>query len=66
MSEVALARDDEDRAKERVRILVVEDEESYREALQAGLTKEGYDIELAEDGPGGLASFAAHPPDLVL
>jgi len=66
VSEVALARDGERHAKERIRILVVEDEESYREALQAGLTKEGYDIELAADGPSGLASFVAHPPDLVL
>ena len=65
MSEVALARDGEHHT-ERVRILVVEDEESYREALQAGLTKEGYDIELAADGPSGLARFAAHLPDLVL
>ena len=44
----------------------MEDEESYREALQAGLSQEGYDVELAADGPSGLATFAAHPPDLVL
>jgi len=49
-----------------VRILVVEDEESYREALQAGLSKEGYDIDLASDGMDGLRRFAARPPDLVL
>lgn len=48
------------------RILVVEDEESYREALQAGLRKEGYDIELAADGIEGLRRFAERPPDLVL
>jgi two-component system response regulator RegX3 len=48
------------------RILVVEDEESYREALQAGLTKEGFDVELAPDGPSGLRSFVAAPPDLVV
>jgi len=48
------------------RILVVEDEESYREALQAGLTKEGFDVELAPDGPSGLRSFVADPPDLVV
>jgi two-component system, OmpR family, response regulator RegX3 len=48
------------------RILVVEDEESYREALQLGLTKEGFQVELAADGLQGLRSFAANPPDLVL
>jgi two-component system response regulator RegX3 len=50
----------------RIRILVVEDEESYREALQAGLRKEGFVVELAADGLEGLRQFAAHPPDLVL
>jgi two-component system, OmpR family, response regulator RegX3 len=49
-----------------VRILVVEDEESYREALSAGLAREGYEVELVADGPSGLTSFAARPPDLVL
>ena len=48
------------------RILVVEDEESYREALSAGLAKEGYAVELAADGSEGLRLFAENPPDLVL
>jgi two-component system, OmpR family, response regulator RegX3 len=50
----------------RTRILVVEDEESYREALQAGLGQEGFLVEVAADGLDGLRQFAAHPPDLVL
>ena len=50
----------------RIRILVVEDEESYREALQAGLRQEGFVVELAADGLDGLRQFAARPPDLVL
>ncbi|MGA2520071.1 MAG: response regulator transcription factor [Acidimicrobiales bacterium] len=50
----------------RVRVLVVEDEESYREALQAGLSKEGYEVELSADGLDGLRRFAASPPDVVL
>ena len=49
-----------------LRILVVEDEESYREALSAGLAKEGYRVELAADGSEGLRRFAESPPDLVL
>jgi two-component system response regulator RegX3 len=47
-------------------VLVVEDEESYREALQAGLKNEGFEIDLAEDGPEGLRCFAEHIPDIVL
>jgi two-component system response regulator RegX3 len=45
---------------------VVEDEESYQEALMAGLTREGFDVELASDGADALERFADHPPDLVL
>jgi two-component system, OmpR family, response regulator RegX3 len=49
-----------------VRVLVIEDEESYREALAVGLGNEGYDIELAEDGPDGLRRFSEQIPDIVL
>ncbi|HXW33121.1 MAG TPA: response regulator transcription factor [Acidimicrobiales bacterium] len=49
-----------------VRILVVEDDESYREALLSGLGNEGYKVELAPNGTEGLRSFAECPPDLVL
>jgi two-component system, OmpR family, response regulator RegX3 len=49
-----------------VRVLVVEDEESYREALEIGLRSEGYEVELAVDGPDGLRSFSEHAPDIVL
>ena len=45
---------------------MVEDEESYREALQAGLSKEGFDVDLAADGVEGLRRFTQDPPDLVL
>jgi len=49
-----------------IRVLVVEDEDSYRDALLAGLTKEGYAVELAADGAEGLRMFSADPPDIVL
>ncbi len=49
-----------------LRILVVEDEESYREVLSAGLAREGYEVVLAADGTEGLRRFAARIPDLVL
>jgi len=51
---------------DRIRILVVEDEESYREALQVGLSTEGFEVELSADGLDGLRRFQARPPDLVL
>jgi two-component system, OmpR family, response regulator RegX3 len=53
-------------ADKAVRVLVIEDEESYREALAVGLGNEGYEIELAEDGPEGLRRFAERVPDIVL
>ena len=47
-------------------ILVVEDEESYQEALVAGLSREGYHVELASDGGDALRQFVGHQPDLVV
>ena len=66
MSEAATTRSDHHDTGGRVRILIVEDDESYREALHAGLSMEGYELELAADGTDGLRRFADHPPDLVL
>jgi two-component system response regulator RegX3 len=51
---------------DQVRVLVVEDEESYREAMSSGLQVEGYHVELAADGTEGLARFIESPPDIVL
>ncbi len=51
---------------DQVRVLVVEDEESYREAMSSGLQLEGYHVELAADGIEGLARFTENPPDIVL
>lgn len=51
---------------DQVRVLVVEDEESYREAMSSGLKVEGYRVELAPDGTEGLARFTENPPDIVL
>ena len=48
------------------RVLVVEDEESYRQALESGLRAEGFEVELAADGFEGLRRYAARPPDVVL
>ena len=47
-------------------ILVVEDEASFVEALQIGLTREGFHVEIATDGAQALEMFAKVEPDLVL
>jgi two-component system response regulator RegX3 len=48
------------------RILLVEDEESYREPLAYLLRKEGFDVSLAATGPDALAEFDRGGADLVL
>lgn len=47
-------------------VLVVEDEASYVEALTIGLTREGFDVEIAMDGADALLKFEDVTPDLVL
>lgn len=47
-------------------ILVVEDEESFRDALQYMLTREGFDVVIAPNGAEGIKLFDAKNPDLVL
>ena len=48
------------------RILVVEDEQAIRLALKGLLSREGYEVELAEDGEQALSKLAADGYDLVL
>ena len=48
------------------RILIIEDEESYREALSFMLGKEGFEVVTASDGTQGIALFDAQGADLVL
>jgi two-component system response regulator RegX3 len=47
-------------------VLVVDDEESYRQALASGLTREGFAVEIAGDGHDALRLFHRVHPDLVL
>ncbi|HEY3943139.1 MAG TPA: response regulator transcription factor [Acidimicrobiales bacterium] len=47
-------------------VLVVDDEESYRQALASGLSREGFAVELAADGHEALRLFHRGHPDLVL
>src|SRR5699024_1952119 len=48
------------------RILLVEDEESYREPLCYQPTHEGYEVQPVADGAEALMAFARTEPDLVL
>ena len=48
------------------RVLVVEDETSYSEALSYVLRKEGFDVAVAETGPDALAEFERAGADIVL
>ena len=47
-------------------ILVVEDEESFVEALTVGLKREGFRVRVARDGVEALQQFELVQPDLVL
>jgi two-component system, OmpR family, response regulator RegX3 len=49
-----------------VTILVVEDEDSFVEALTVGLKREGFRVQVASDGAEALDVFDAIHPDLVL
>lgn len=48
------------------RILIVEDEASFSDPLSYQLTKEGYEVAVAETGPQALELFAREGADLVL
>ena len=48
------------------RVLVVEDEEAFVDALTVALGREGFQVEVARDGAEAMASFRRREPDLVL
>ncbi len=48
------------------RVLVVEDEESYSDALAYMLRKEGFDVAIANTGPDALEEFERAGADIVL
>ncbi len=50
----------------RLTVLVVEDEDSFVEALRVGLQREGFRVQVAVDGAQALDLFDAVDPDLVL
>lgn len=48
------------------RVLIVEDEESYSDALSYMLRKEGFEVAIAATGPDALAEFDRAGADIVL
>jgi two-component system response regulator RegX3 len=48
------------------RVLVVEDEESFRDALAFMLRKEGFEVLVVDNGVAALAAFRKQDPDLIL
>lgn len=49
-----------------ISVLVIEDEESFVEALVVGLRREGFVVTVARDGVEGLELFDRSRPDLIL
>jgi two-component system response regulator RegX3 len=47
-------------------VFVVEDEESFIEALEIGLKREGFKVHVARDGAEALSMFDSVKPDIVL
>ncbi len=48
------------------RVLLAEDDQAISEPLARALRREGYDVEVCEDGPGALESATGTPCDLVV
>ncbi|MEE9964147.1 MAG: response regulator transcription factor [Propionicimonas sp.] len=48
------------------KVLIIEDEESYRETLAFLLQKEGFEVAAAADGTSGLAAYDRGGADIVL
>lgn len=48
------------------RVMLVEDEEAFIEALQVGLAREGFEVVVARDGAEALSRFDEWDPDIML
>ena len=48
------------------RILLVEDDQTFRRALHLSLEQSGHEVTDAEDGGQGLRAFTEQPTDLVI
>jgi DNA-binding response OmpR family regulator len=50
----------------RRRVLVIEDEESISKPLSEALEREGFSVEIAATGEGGIDAASRRPPDIIL
>jgi len=57
---------DEERGAPPAHVLIVEDEESFVDALSVNLEREGFSVTVARDGVEALERFALDRPDIVL
>ena len=48
------------------KILIIEDDAEVRALIQRLLEKEGYDVQIAENGVDGIEAFRAGSPDVVI
>lgn len=51
---------------DRIRVLVVDDEPSFREGLKIALSAEGFEVDVAVDGEDALARYELTQPDILL
>ena len=51
---------------EKIKILIIEDEESINNIVKSYLVKEGYEVYQAFDGEEGLKKFLSEDIDLVI
>ena len=53
-------------AKDKLHVLVVDDDREIAETLRLALAQEGYEVSVASDGNQGLAYVEAKNPDLII
>lgn len=49
-----------------LRLLLVDDEVEFLDAMRPGLSRRGFEVQVATDGRAALAALAAHPVDAVV
>ena len=52
--------------RNKIRLLIVDDEADFRNALSRGLSRRGYEVEQAANGKEGIAAVREKEPDIVL
>ncbi|MCD6395000.1 MAG: response regulator [Planctomycetes bacterium] len=52
--------------REKIKLLIIEDDEQFREILESTLSLEGFEVYLAGDGPRGLKLARRKKPDVIL